>query len=140
MINLIQYNSHLQSHLFFGSGKVPTSLLLKFSIPIYRTSPRYAHHHLNPNDQRQPIQNPTKHLIFKTSINRSRDLIKQHTSIYLRKLLKRNIVNEPHLKLHNRLDVILNKRISMALFTMSRSQIKHNLPNNIFEIMVKRKL
>ena len=90
--------------------------------------------------QQQPIQNPTKHLIFRTSINRSRALIKQHNSIYLRQLLERHIINKPQLQLHNRLDAILVKRMSMALFTMSRSQYQHHLPNNIFDVMVKRKL
>ena len=93
-----------------------------------------------PDSQQQTITNPTKHFIFKTSINRSRDLIKQHTSIYLRQLLERHILHEPQLQLQNRLDAILDKRVSMALFTMSRSQYKHRLPNNIFDVMVKRKL
>ena len=85
--------------------------------------------------QQQSIQNPAKHFIFKTSINRSRALIKQHTSIYLRQLLESLIINEPpRLQLQNRLDAILDKRMSIALFTTSRSQYQHHLPNNIFDV------
>ena len=64
VMNLTQYNSHLQSHIFFRTGKVPTSPLLKFSIPIYiyRISPRYAHHHLNPNDRPSKTQPNTSHI------------------------------------------------------------------------------
>ena len=77
--------------------------------------------------QQTTTTNPNNHLIYKTSINRCRDLIPQRTSFYNRQLLESRKLHHPSSKfdLQHRLDVILDKRISMVLFTMSRTPYEH---------------
>ena len=93
-----------------------------------------------PDTQQTPITNPTQRFIYNTSINRCRDLIRERTSFHIRQLLENYVSAHPELDLHHRLDAILNRHMSMALFTMSRTPYQHRIPNEVFEIMLKRKL
>ena len=78
--------------------------------------------------------------VYKTFINRCRDLIRERTLFHIRQLLENYITLHPELDLQHQLDAILNRHISIALFTMSRTPYQHRIPNEVFEIMLKRKL
>eukprot|EP00956_Cyclotella_meneghiniana_P029344 scaffold70739_cov45-Cyclotella_meneghiniana.AAC.3 len=82
-----------------------------------------------------PVPNP-----WTDFINRCRDLIRERTLFHIRQLLENYITLHPELDLQHQLDAILNRHISIALFTMSRTPYQHRIPNEVFEIMLKRKL
>ena len=77
-----------------------------------------------PDTQPATITNPTSHFIpHNNSINRCRDLVHESTSFqHANFFSKKNISEHPELDLQHRLDAILDRRVSMALFTMSRTQ------------------
>ena len=83
-------------------------------------------------------ESPT-HYVFKTSVNASREKAKEFASDRLHShVLKNELITPPEvIKI---LPGLLDKRTSMALMTMSRSQPLHRLKNEIFTTALKRKL
>eukprot|EP00956_Cyclotella_meneghiniana_P043801 scaffold288090_cov76-Cyclotella_meneghiniana.AAC.3 len=76
---------------------------------------------------------------FNTSINKSRETIKEHAAIKMRKEVLED-ENITPFEIRKVLPGILDRRTSMALMTMSRLEERQRVKNNIFTIALKRKL
>ena len=77
--------------------------------------------------------------VFNTSINKSRETIKEHAAIKMRKEVLED-ENITPFEIRKVLPGILDRRTSMALMTMSRLEERQRIKNNIFTIALKRKL
>ena len=78
--------------------------------------------------------------MFKASLNGSREKMKEYSA---RQLKKKKILCEPQITPSHVLGVLpalLDKRTSMALMTMNRSNGAHRIKNHTFKTAIQRKL
>jgi hypothetical protein len=82
---------------------------------------------------------PSDYIIFKASLNGSREKAKEFSSV----MMKKNVLFNEHvtpLHIRQALPSVLDKRASMALMTMSRIEEENRLKNENFVTCLKRKL
>ena len=78
--------------------------------------------------------------IFKASLNGSREKMKEYSSIQVKKKLLYEPKITPSHVMQEVLPALLDKRTSMALMTMNRSNEAHRIKNHTFKTAIQRKL